>query len=495
MKILTLQVLTGAILLIGGTASSQSAPATSSAPTCIDNLDAIARKLYLNYSGFRLELKGAKKTRYDAMMSALRVRARKTSSDDCFPVLHDYIAWFNDPHLFVYQSGTSDSSTTNLVRSRIRHIDMTEQQARALISSRGTRRDAIEGIWYDPMMRLAIVPDPSGAVGSFVGILLKPDTTTWSPGSVRATFRRRADGSYDATMYDQNYSVAHRDGKIYKRTIFRLDPVVWGRAYPLGPADSGLVDKVDPRRPTLTRRNNTVVISMTSHDPAYRAGFDSLIAAHHDDLVNANHIIVDLRGNQGGSAGTSNALLPYIVTREKRQTKYTTDFGEAVMLSSPDQISYAHWGFGSDTTAFAKSLIRRMGEHIGELVPLRDPQSPAEAVPEDSIIEGNWKVGVLVDRGTVSAAEVLVLQALKSTRAVVFGEPTEGALDYQSTRIIWFSPKERRWGLGYPTITSHATLPIGGMRGKGIEPDVRLDLSRLRDPIGTVDSMLSIKRR
>jgi Periplasmic protease len=269
--------------------------------------------------------------------------------------------------------------------------------------------------------------------------------------------------------------------------------MLWARAYPVADFEKPLIAPYDPRTPTLVKRGKTVVISIPSHDPSHQQEFDSLISSHTTDLQNASHIIVDLRGNEGGSSGMTNALLPYIVTKEKRRTKYTTDYGEAVILSSPDQIAYAHWGFGSDTTEFAKSLIRRMTGHLGEMVPLRDPAKPADQDEPDSVIDGNWKVGVLVDRGTVSASEVMVLKALRSKRATVFGQPTQGALDYQSTRIVWFSPKERRWGLGYPTITSHAMLPVGGMRGKGIEPDVRLDLKRLSDPIATVDALLDNK--
>ena len=93
-------------------------------------------------------------------------------------------------------------------------------------------------------------------------------------------------------------------------------------------------------------------------------------------------------------------------------------------------------------------------------------------------------------RGTVSASEVLVLHALRSTRTVVFGEPTAGALDYQSTSIVTLAPNERRWYLGYTNITRHLQLPLGGMRGKGFPPDVRVDWNTVPDQIAHVNSML-----
>ena len=72
----------------------------------------------------------------------------------------------------------------------------------------------------------------------------------------------------------------------------------------------------------------------------------------------------------------------------------------------------------------------------------------------------------------------------------MYGEPTAGALDYQSVNIVRLSPPERRWALGYPTIAARATLPAGGMRGKGIQPDVLVDWSKVDDPIGYVDALL-----
>jgi C-terminal processing protease CtpA/Prc len=100
-------------------------------------------------------------------------------------------------------------------------------------------------------------------------------------------------------------------------------------------------------------------------------------------------------------------------------------------------------------------------------------------------------VGVLTDGGTVSASEVLVLRALSSERATVFGEPTSGALDYQSIQIVRFAPGQTRWYLGYPTIAASADLPAHGMRGHGIQPQVRLRLASLKDPVGTVLAALA----
>jgi C-terminal processing protease CtpA/Prc len=131
-----------------------------------------------------------------------------------------------------------------------------------------------------------------------------------------------------------------------------------------------------------------------------------------------------------------------------------------------------------------------MRENPGRLVALLDAGESRPTPPRVTPVVGPRRVGIIIDGGTVSAAEVLVAQAMRSTRVTVFGEPTEGALDYQSTYIVPFQSSGRRWLLGYPTITAHADLPARGIRGKGITPHVRLDLTRLDDVIGTVDALL-----
>jgi C-terminal processing protease CtpA/Prc len=205
-------------------------------------------------------------------------------------------------------------------------------------------------------------------------------------------------------------------------------------------------------------------------------------------------MIVDLRGNEGGGSGMTHSLEPFISLTTEKPNPFPTD--GLLMLSSEDQIAYARRGFGPETTAFVRSLVDRLKAHPGELVPLHDPGAPPTSDPHDAVVTtGPRAVGVLIDRGTVSASEVLVLTALRSPRATVFGEPTAGALDYQTASIVSISPREKRWYLGYGTITRAGDLPRGGMRGRGIPPQVPIDLQRTQDPIAYVDRALTRTRK
>ena len=475
--------LVASALLLG----AQKADSTLS---CATNLALLERKLMLDYAGYTLELRGARLTQFAAMKRAAQQRADRTTGNDCYFVLTDFVEWFDDPHLFVYQSTRLDTAETTRRAAAVKRLKVTEASAREYYRRRGSRLDPIEGIWYDRGLRVAVLQDSTSGAGRFVAVMLSSDTSIWQPGSVRARFIRRANGGYDAQVSEPNYALAHRRAEIYRHVLLRMSPGMWGKEFPVPPADSGTLDPVDPHRPVVYRRNGTLVFAIPSHN-GYKPALDSLVARHREEMSHADKLIIDLRGNEGGGSGMTNDLEPFLSLKEELPNPFPTD--RPLMLSSDDQIAYARRAFGSDTSAFVRSLLERLRAHPGELVPLNDADDTTKKIDaRDWVVStGPKRVGVLIDRGTVSASEVFVLYALRSPRATVFGEPTAGALDYQSTSIEPLSPNEKRWYLGYGTITRGPGLPAGGMRGKGIPPQVRLDLRRLTDPVEAVNRALT----
>ena len=477
--------LTAALLAVAAALHAQTSRTDSTgAPACAEDLAGARAKLEADYAGFRLEIVGARRAAFDKMYAALQRRAQATTGD-CFGVLNDLTEWFDDPHLFIYQTTRLDSAESARRARAVRMLPLTEDQARADLSA-APRLDPIEGIWDDGRLRVAVVPDSGAHRERFVAVVLRADTSIWAPGAVRGTFTRLPDGSYDGELSGANYVRWHRHAHLHKDVLLRLDPGMWGKAFPVPPADSGLVATGDPHRPTLIVRQGAVVVSIPSHDPSLKPVLDSLIAANAERLQSSDLLIVDLRGNEGGASFMSSSLDPYITSREPRPAPAA--HRRAVVLSSPDQIAYAKVLIGTDTSARTRALMADLESHVGQFVPFTLWSETPDSAP--TIIEPPRRVGVLIDRGTVSASEVLVEEALRSTRATVFGLPTAGALDYEQVNIVPIVPTEHRWFLGYPTITRDIHLPTGGMRGRGLQPDVRVSWDTVPDPIGYVIAAL-----
>lgn len=470
--------------ITGAAVASAQEPPTF-VPSCLEYFDGLKRKIEENYAGLRLEIVGDRRAEYSRLAGRLREEAANQTTDRCYETLDAFTQWFDDPHLFVYQSNRVDSIEAASRRRAVTHRRVAEPDVREGLRRRAVELDPIEGIWTDGRLRVAVV---SASPDRFEVVVLTPDTTSWSAGDVRATFVRD-NGGYAATMLGRNHSVRTLRGRVHKRTLLRISPEMWAREYPVRPEDVGLVDLDDPRRPTLLVREGTVIVSVPSHVPSYKSRLDSLIAEHADVLRRSPRLIVDLRGNEGGSSFMSDGLLPYLMSEDELPPRYP-ERGGAVMLSSPDQIAYAQRAFGPDTSRFVRTLLERLHADPGRFVPLMEPGQERPDPRPDSLIYGPERVGVMIDGGTVSAAEVLVLKALRSRRAVVFGEPTAGALDYQSTNVVSIVPGRGRWYLGYPTITRDTLLPDNGMRGRGIAPQVHLDWDQIADPINHVDRQL-----
>jgi hypothetical protein len=462
--------------------------------SCASDLALLDRKLHLDYAGYSLELRGKRLRDFAAMKAAAQQRADTTRGAACYFVLRDFVNWFDDPHLFLFESTSLDSVESARRAAHVEQHALSEPAIRTALARRGRARDPIEGIWYDRGLRVAVIPDSMRVPDGFLAVVLTGDTSGWRPGSVRAHITKRGENAYDVDLLERNFAQVHRQANVYRHILLRLSPGMWGKEFPVPSVDSGTLDPIDPHRPVLYRRNGTFVFAIPSHD-GFTSVIDSLVNANRDALSHADRMIVDLRGNEGGGSGMTRGLEPFISLETQKPNPFPID--GALMWSSDDQIAYARRAFGAETTAFVRSLVERLRTHPGELVPLDDPSAPASAAdPRDWVVaSGPRAVGVLIDRGTVSASEVLVLTALRSPRTMVFGEPTAGALDYQSAHIVSLSPREKRWYLGYGTITRARDLPRGGMRGRGIPPEVPVDLRRVADPVAFVDSVLARQRR
>lgn len=475
--------------------SPSTLPLPDSLPSCDSLLTGLSNKAEADYAGFKLEYQGARLSAYRASLDRLHRRARSTEGAACYRVLADYTDAFDDPHIFLFQNTYRDTAQIELAikARRPQRLQISESDLRTRLAGGKTKADPLEGIWTDGTLRVAVVPADSGGRSGLAAVVLTSDTVLWHVGEVRARFFRRAGGGYEGWLAEGNLAERQVRPALYKRHLLRFNAGMWSREFPVPPRDSGLVSLGDPHRSTLTWRGATPVISIPSHDPGTREYLNQIVAANAATLRGAPRLIIDLRGNEGGSSWVTDTLLPVIVGPLRPGAVLPHQDG--LILSSPDQIRYVQrqWrNFYSDSLK-AAHLAERMAAHPGELVFIEDSadraRSTAPEQPPHSE-EAGPRIGVMIDRGTVSASEVTVQELMWYARVTVYGLPTAGALDYQSTSIVPIGDPARRWYFGYPTLTANAKLPAGGMRGKGIAPDVQVDWDKVADPIGYVDNAL-----
>ncbi len=448
-------------------------------PACRETTDSLIAKVERNYPGVSRELfSDAQRVAWRARQDAARRLADRATGADCLQALRHVTDGWRDEHLFVFQSPALDSAETvrrvaEAPRRALRRADWQSRWARA------TGLDPVEGHWFGDGLEVAIVPTPRA--GHFEAIVLVPDTSTWEPGMVRATLVRRTDDTlaYDVSLASRAHQHLRYTAHVVRGTLLRMPPLMWGRRAPASAA-AGAPAYPDPRRPTLDWLDDSVaLLSLPSLDGRYRAPLDSLLRAHGPKLAEVERLVVDLRGNEGGGTGTVAPLAPYVVApRAADERPARIADWRPLMLATPEnERAVARMvPAGRDTSPWLRGLLDRLRSA---------PAGTAVRYLQDDELSPRWRpavvhdrparIAILVDRHVVSAAEAFLLEALRSPRVTLFGEPTGGVLDYGSTSLIAIRPGERRWYLGYPTIIANDSVPARGIRGRGVQPDVPID--------------------
>lgn len=234
-------------------------------------------------------------------------------------------------------------------------------------------------------------------------------------------------------------------------------------AAPALPAD-------DPDRPTLRRYNaSTIVVRLPDLGMRYKSALDSLVAAHHAELVGTPTLVIDLRGDGGGCMCTVDTLMPLIATGPIRGDG--TD-----VWTSPANVDYFRAMLSaSDTPDSFKAELRRILPKL-EATPnaFVSVDSAEYAYVPPRVLARPSTVAVLVDSVCASSCEGFVAAARQSRKVTVFSATnTRGAGDYGNVRTVVL-PGWRRLRVA----TSRSGRLRAGIQAAtdfvGLAPDVRL---------------------
>jgi C-terminal processing protease CtpA/Prc len=149
---------------------------------------------------------------------------------------------------------------------------------------------------------------------------------------------------------------------------------------------------------------------------------DSLIIQSKDVIVQANHWIIDVRDNRGGSRKSYEGILGYLYTSPIR-------IEGGWFLSSPDIIEISkkyrsEYPEGSSSRNFYNYRIEKMEQFPGSLIP-----DTGFLINYDTVLKKPARVSVLVNKNCGSACELFLISAKQSAKVTVFGESSFGGID------------------------------------------------------------------
>lgn len=210
--------------------------------------------------------------------------------------------------------------------------------------------------------------------------------------------------------------------------------------------------------------DETNLIHIGSFNHVYKKMIDSVISANYAAITSTKYLLIDLRGNHGGSDVSYKELIPFIYTNPIEVIGMSK-------LSTPDNIEKYNIAANDDIySADSREYARKIAEKL-KAIPGQFLEGEIETVRLKEILPYPALVGIVVNKICGSTTEQFLLAAKQSKKTVLFGENSAGILDYANMHFLDFPCYN--WRLGYATSRS-MRLPKTPVDNIGISPDIHL---------------------
>ncbi len=432
---------------------------------CTAQFDWLRQKLALNYSGYRDKVTPANQADFERHTADFQAKAAGVAADTaCLRLMREWAQWFRDGHVQLsVKSKVSDD--TAAIRARFagwEKIVLSEARARTYFDLPDCA--PVEGIYQNAEgnYRIALIRSPTPE-REFAAVVLKADSVWWMPGQIKFDLKQSAPGQFTARYYMRDHSERQPAATFQAGKLEFAGLGAWYRQYP------GQAVAVAPRQIfSLDRLDSaTLLLRVPTMDESVRGELDSLIAANSALLDRSPNLIIDCRGNGGGSDITFYPLRPYVYTgnvKGYRGQIYATDDN----LEKYERLR-KNKDFPKNYRLYFGHIARKMRRHKGEFVGKCGEQTvkfkKAKPYP--------LRVAVLIDGDCASSCEQFVYYARQSKRVTLIGQNTAGIMDYGNLHTLE-SPCGV-YNLAYPTSRSCRVEAGQAIDGKGLPPDVRVD--------------------
>lgn len=434
---------------------------------CDTALNNLISKIESDYPG--LEEKTKDKVLYNNFKRQLQEETKTTQQSSCIEVLKKYTSFFRDGHIWIHPATSINekgSAATEFIEINIDKFLKKQQAA----------KPSIEGVWKNQFEWTGGVVYEIGITKSgkneYTGFVISATSDFWKPKEIK--FKLFADGKYafyffDKTMKTGNYEIV--DNQIIYFKEARGSFVKTSPAPTLSEHDikkqvgtfNGFAFK------PLTQK--TSLLTIPSFDYPFVDIINNLVADNINLMENSENLIIDIRGNSGGTDNAYQKLLPYIMTNPIRMvgveylaTQTLIDGLEKYIKTVKDKEEK------QNEIEMLRRWINLFEKNKGKFVNVSDEPVAVQTV--DLAAKSPKNIVILTDKRVGSSAENFVMKTKQSKKVKVLGTVTSGGLDYASARMFDFGCPE--YLLQLPTWRS-LRLPDFPVDNIGLQPDIYMD--------------------
>lgn len=434
---------------------------------CDVALSKLITKIESDYPGFSEKTKD--KILYGSLKMQLAEEARNTEPSSCLTVLKKYTSFFRDGHIWINPATSINSKGTSSTEFIDVDID------KFLKKSKSTK-NPLEGIWKNRFEWTGGVVYEIGITkksnNEYIGFVIKSNSDFWKPKEVK--FKLFPDGKYEFYSFDKtkktgSYTV-HENQIIYfkeARSSFINEKPISGLSEPQLQKKVGEFNGFSIKQLSA----KTTLITLPSFDYPFVEIINNMMEDNLDLLNNSENLIVDIRGNSGGTDNAYQKLLPYIMTNSIRTmgveylaTQTLIDGLESYIKTVKDNKEK------ESEIIMVRGWITKFEKNLGKFVNVSD--NPAAIQDINLAPKAPQNVVIMIDKRVGSSAENFVMKAKQGKKVKVMGTVTSGGLDYAAARFFDFDCHE--YLLQLPTFRS-LRLPDFPVDNIGLQPDIFMD--------------------
>ncbi len=471
------------ILIIGAAFIAGSAARAQSAADALRDFDFVVQVIKQDYAGYPNKTAGMKAVEFATLVKTKRAELNRAPADEG-KIVNDLLAWFKDNH-----TGLSVAASAEPVATVGKDDGTLAKQGPFIRTDQSipdhirTSQPLIGTMWAsaDGSYQAVILPDPTGP-RKLAGVVTLTKSAAWSPGQVKFALEPIAAGwsaAFNMRDHSRQLSSATFVGK---GSVLRFPElsIDWVR---VDPAPVVPVDHIVPSQDFFLRRlsDKTVLLRLPNFFIENRERIERLLESHRSLLERTPNLIIDARGNNGGSDGSYEKLMEWLYTRP------IYSIGAEFRASPRNALLYEELAQQPDFPPATVSLIRRIVSRMRDSD--RDWVSPDDRpftiTTFPRVLPNPRRVGILAT-GAGSSGDQFILDARQSRKVTTFGGPTAGVIDYSN--VLETPTPSKRYVLRWATSRS-MRLPQEPIDNVGIQPDVPFG-GEVEDPITYVESWL-----
>ncbi|RXG12868.1 peptidase S41-like protein [Leeuwenhoekiella aestuarii] len=433
--------------------------------TCAETFEEVVQVYEHDYALFPIKVTQTNKELYAANKEVFRQKAaRVTAIEACLPILQQWLQFFRDGHTSI--SFTDNKAVKETRKSIVMDKSAFLKEVNNIKKKKTFQNTDLLGIWKYGAYEVGILPQKN-APNQFTGVILSSTNKLWKPGDVKFELSQVYGNAYEAVYYMDDNS--GRKLKVNLQNPEHLEFINYNKWVKVGPANPNTITDT-----AQTERYSDFHIRMIDGKIPYirfpnfyekePAFVDSLIRAHHQELVEAAFFIVDVRDNNGGNDAVYKPLFPYILSGPIQTPNY------GIWISEGNINMFLNGRKPEELEAESKAEYDYLSSLKGTVFWPDGAAYASTSVP-DTLFAPHQKVAVLINEKTISSGETFVYRTRQSEKVILYGQNTAGIIDGFNvlTKTI------NCFKLHYPSSIRARDVAENPIDPYGMPPDVYVD--------------------